>query len=190
MQAVNIQTTQNVQLEYPLAGIGERLLAYLLDLIIMSSFFFIVILILAAIGLELSLATRLVISIVTYLYRFVMEISFNGQTIGKMALNIKVIKLDGSNPSVAAYLLRWLLELIDFGITGVAILSIILTKNGQRLGDLLGGTIVIKVRKISAVNMQNKVIMEKVEEGYEPTFPDAASYRSRNKADQSQLKGQ
>ena len=58
MQAVNIQTTQNVQLEYPLAGIGERLLAYLLDLIIMSSFFFIVILILAAIGLELSLATK------------------------------------------------------------------------------------------------------------------------------------
>ena len=84
------------------------------------------------------------------------------------------MKLDGSPPSVAAYMLRWLLEPIDFLITGVAVVSIILTRNGQRIGDLLASTTVIKI-KGSVVNIQNKVIMQKVAEDYKPTFPDAAN---------------
>jgi len=175
MQAVNIRTTQNVQLEYPLAGIGERLLAYAIDLFITASFYFVVMFTLNLGGQDISLSLYLIIAIIAYLYRFVMEISFNGQTVGKMALNIKVVKLDGSAPSVAAYLLRWLLEPIDFLITGVAVVSIILTRNGQRIGDLLAGTTVIKIKKISRVNIQNKVIMQKVEEGYVPTFSEAAN---------------
>jgi len=175
MQAVNIQTTQNVQLEYPLAGVGERLLAFAIDLIIIGSFYLIVSTVLSGIGVDFTMSIALLIAIVAYLYRFIMELAFNGQTIGKIALNIKVVKLDGSSPSVAAYFLRWLLEPIDFAIVGLAVLSIILTRNGQRVGDLLAGTTVIKVKRVSTVNMQNKVIMEKVEEGYVPTFIDAAS---------------
>ncbi len=175
MQAVNIRTTQNVQLEYPLAGIGERLLAFVIDIIIVLSFYFVVTSILTTSGADPSLSLMLIIGIVAYLYRFIMEISFNGQTVGKMALSIKVVKLDGSAPSVAGYLLRWLLELIDFTIVGLAVVLIILTKNGQRLGDLLAGTTVVKVKKVSVVNIQNKVIMEKVDDDYQPTFPDAAS---------------
>ena len=175
MQAVNIQTTQNVQLEYPLAGVGERLLAFAIDLVIVGSFYLFVSALLNATGLDFTLSIALIIGIVAYLYRFVMELLFNGQTVGKIAFNIKVVKLDGSNPSIAAYFLRWLLEPIDFGIVGLAVLTIILTRNGQRVGDLLAGTTVIKVKRVSSVNMQNKVIMEKVEEGYEPTFVDAAS---------------
>ena len=175
MQAVNIRTTQNVQLEYPLAGIGERLLAFVIDITIVLSFYFVITYILTYTGVETSLSIMLIIGIVAYLYRFVMEISFNGQTVGKMALSIKVVKLDGSAPSVAGYLLRWLLELIDFTVIGMAVLLIILTKNGQRLGDLLAGTTVVKVKKVSTVNIQNKVIMEKVDDDYEPSFPDAAS---------------
>lgn len=175
MQAVNIRTTQNVQLEYPLAGVAERLLAFLIDVVIIGSFYFMVMFFLSMVDLEMSLSLGLLIGIVAYLYRFFMEVFFNGQTVGKMALSIKVVKLDGSPPSVAAYFLRWLLEVIDFGITGLAVLLIILTRNGQRLGDLLAGTTVVKIKKVSAVNIQNKVIMQKVDDGYEPTFPDAAS---------------
>jgi len=175
MQAVNIRTTQNVQLEYPLAGVGERLLAYLIDVIIVGSFYLIASLIYALGGHELSFSVQLIIIIIGFSYRLIMEISFNGQTVGKMALNLRVVKLDGSTPSIIDYLIRWLLELIDFFILGLAVLMIILTKNGQRLGDLLAGTTVIKIKKVSTVVMQNKVILEKVDEDYTPTFINAGS---------------
>lgn len=175
MQAVNIRTTQNVQLEYPLAGVAERLLAFVIDAIIMGSFYFVLLLLLGSFNQELPLTMSLILGIIAYLYRFLMELLFNGQTIGKMALNLKVVKLDGSTPSVAAYLLRWLLEPIDFGVSGLAVLLIILTRNGQRLGDLLGGTTVVKVKRVSANQIQQKTVIANVEDDYEPTFPDAAS---------------
>lgn len=174
MQSVNIRTTQNVQLEYPLAGVGERLLAFIIDLIIVGSFYLFTNAIISGLGLVFGLSVYLILGIIAYLYRFFMEVLFNGQTAGKMALNIRVVKLDGSSPSVAAYFLRWLLEIIDFGIVGLAVLLIILTKNGQRLGDILGGTTVVKIKKVSAVNVQNKVVMEKIDPNYEPSFPDAS----------------
>ncbi|MCO6358818.1 RDD family protein [Roseivirga pacifica] len=175
MQAVSIRTTQNVQLEYPLAGVADRVLAYIIDLFIVVSFFLIVQLFLMTMNAGLGMIGNLLIGIVAYLYRFVMEVFFNGQTVGKMALSIKVVKLDGSTPSIAAYFLRWLLELIDFTITGLAVILIILTKNGQRLGDLLAGTTVVKIKKISATNMQNKVLMDPVDEDYQPVFAEAAN---------------
>lgn len=174
MQAVNIRTTQNVQLEYPLAGIGERLLAFVIDAIIIGSFFLFTNAVASGLGFEMGRSTILIIAIIAYLYRFLMEVFFNGQTVGKMTLNIRVVKLDGSPPSIAAFFLRWLMEVIDFGIVGLAVLLIILTRNGQRLGDILGGTTVVKIKRVSAVNMQNKVVMGKIDPDYEPSFPDAA----------------
>ncbi len=174
MQSVSIRTTQNVQLDYPLAGIADRILAFVIDAFIIFSFFLVATFILSQLGLSLGFVGTMMIAIVGYLYRFIIEVANNGQTIGKMALNIKVVKLDGSQPSVAAYFLRWLLEPIDFFITGLGVVVIILTKNGQRIGDLLAGTTVVKIKKISLTNVQNKVIMDKVDDDYQPTFPQAA----------------
>lgn len=174
MQAVSIQTSQNIQLEYPLAGIGDRILAFVLDAIIIISFFFITSVTLAATGISMSVAMNVMLSIVAYLYRLISEVFFNGQTVGKKALSIKVVKLDGSVPSFGAYFLRWLMEPIDFFIVGLGVVFIILTKNGQRVGDLLAGTTVVKIKKITATNVRNKIIMETVDENYVPKIPEAA----------------
>ncbi|KOF01346.1 hypothetical protein OB69_18020 [Roseivirga seohaensis subsp. aquiponti] len=174
MQAVSIQTSQNIQLEYPLAGIGDRILAFVLDAIIILSFFFITSVTLAATGISMSVAMNVMLSIVAYLYRLISEVFFNGQTVGKKALSIKVVKLDGSVPSFGAYFLRWLMEPIDFFIVGLGVVFIILTKNGQRVGDLLAGTTVVKIKKITATNVRNKIIMETVDENYVPKIPEAA----------------
>ncbi|KYG85488.1 hypothetical protein AWW67_15270 [Roseivirga seohaensis] len=173
MQAVSIQTSQNIQLEYPLAGIGDRILAFVLDAIIILSFFFITSVTLAATGISMSVAMNVMLSIVAYLYRLISEVFFNGQTVGKKALSIKVVKLDGSVPSFGAYFLRWLMEPIDFFIVGLGVVFIILTKNGQRVGDLLAGTTVVKIKKITATNVRNKIIMETVDENYVPKIPEA-----------------
>lgn len=174
MQGVSIQTTQNIQLEYELAGIGERILAFVIDILVILSFGLLFSFFADIVGLQQSLLLNSIFGIIAYLYRFISEISFNGQTVGKMVLSIKVVKLDGSSPSVAAYFLRWLLEIFDFFFVGLGVVCIILTKNGQRLGDLVAGTTVVKMRKVSATNVQNKVIMDKVDEAYVPTFFEAS----------------
>lgn len=66
----------------------------------------------------------------------------------KKIREIRVVKLDGGSPTFFNYLLRWVIRPIDILIYGgVAILCIIITQNGQRLGDLAAGTTVIKLRK-------------------------------------------
>jgi len=174
MQAVSVQTTQNIQLDYPLAGLGDRLLAFFIDLAIMVGYFVLATIIFSELLSFESIAISILLFIPAFLYRLLAEIFFNGQTVGKSALNIKVIKLDGSMPSVGAYILRWLLEPVDFLITGMAVLVIILTQNGQRLGDILAGTTVIKIKKISTTNVRNKMVMKDVDENYEPTFSEAS----------------
>lgn len=174
MQAVSVQTTQNIQLDYPLAGLGDRLLAFFIDLaIILGYVFFTTLLFSELLNFE-SISISIMLFIPAFIYRLLAEIFFNGQTVGKTALNIKVIKLDGSTPSVGAYILRWLLEPVDFLITGMAVVVIILTQNGQRFGDLLAGTTVIKMKKISTTNVRNKMVMNAVDENYEPVFHEAA----------------
>lgn len=175
MQAVSIQTTQNIQLEYPLAGIGERLLAFAIDILIIGSVYLLLSFVLTQIGIGQGLAVGGLLALLVYLYRLVCEVLINGQTVGKIALSIKVVKLDGSTPSFVSYFLRWLLEPIDFFIIGLGVIFIILTKNGQRVGDLLAGTTVVKMKKITATNMQNKILMDVVDENYEPQIFEAAS---------------
>ena len=173
MQSVSIQTTQNIQLDYPIAGLGDRMLAFFIDYMIAISFVVISFLLSNAVLTGSSNVLSITLIIVFILYRPIAEIAFNGQTVGKKALSIKVVKLDGSNPSFAAYLLRWILEPIDFMIVGVAVLSIILTRNGQRLGDLLAGTTVVKMKKVSSTLVRNKMVIKGVDENYEPVFPEA-----------------
>lgn len=174
MQAVSVQTTQNIQLDYPLAGLGDRLLAFFIDLAIILGYLFFATLIFSELLSFKSIAISTLVFIPAFIYRLLAEIFFNGQTVGKTAVNIKVIKLDGSTPSVGAYILRWLLEPADFLITGMAVVVIILTQDGQRLGDLLAGTTVIKMKKISTTNVRNKMVMKAVDENYEPVFQEAA----------------
>ena len=175
MQAVSVQTTQNINLEFPLADVGSRLLAFLIDLVIMISFIFLVVAFFGIFQVDPPNWMVLIFVIVAYLYRFFSELLWNGQTVGKNLLKIKVVKLDGSQPSVAAYFLRWLVEPIDFFLVGMAVILILLTKNGQRAGDLLAGTTVIKVKRVTATNVRNKMIMKQVDEDYEPTYPQAAN---------------
>ena len=69
-------------------------------------------------------------------------------------MNIKVVKLDGSTPTLGGYLLRWLFRLVDLWLYPImfapAVISIIATRNGQRIGDLAASTTVIKIRNVGA----------------------------------------
>ena len=93
-----------------------------------------------------------------FFYNLAFEILMNGQTLGKRALNIKVVRLDGTSPTIANYIFRFILWPIDVFLSGsIAITLISLTKNGQRLGDLAGGTTVVKLTQRGQVTSQQIV---------------------------------
>ncbi|HPR42519.1 MAG TPA: RDD family protein [Candidatus Methanofastidiosa archaeon] len=71
----------------------------------------------------------------------------SGQTIGKKLMNLKVIKTDGREMDYLSALVRNVLRIVDSLPTLyiLGILLILVTKERQRLGDMVAGTIVVKI---------------------------------------------
>ncbi len=174
MDTVSVNSTQNIAIDFQLAGLFQRIGAFLIDSLVIAAFYLLVYLVIGSAEVNPPTWFWVIIGLISYLYFLVSEAFFNGQTIGKRALDIRVLKLDGSAPTLSAYLLRWIMVPIDYGMYGsVAMILVIFTKNGQRLGDLLAGTTVVKIKKVDAALLKNKSVMKQVDENYEPTFPDA-----------------
>ncbi|WP_254448729.1 RDD family protein [Spirosoma rhododendri] len=105
-------------------------------------------------------------------YDLLSEYLLNGQSVGKIAMNIRVVMLDGSQPNFGAYLLRWVLRIVEsgamlFGI--VPIIAVAINGKGQRLGDIAAGTTVVKLKP--AVSLDD-VLMQPTPENYQVMFPD------------------
>lgn len=149
--ALSIQTTQNVLLEYEPASIGDRILATLLDYLVFAAWGILTVAIPAGagwFGLGQGFVYFVVVVVMPILlYDFLCEWLLNGQSVGKIAMKIRVVMMDGSPPGIGAYLLRSLLRFVDTRIfTGViAIVCVAVNGKGQRLGDLVAGTTVIRL---------------------------------------------
>ncbi len=104
------------------------------------------------------------------LQSYFQETLMNGQTIGKRAIRIKVMRLDGRQPSFGNYIMRWILRVIDvqllFGT--VAAITIYINGKGQRLGDIAAGTMVIKTKYDEEIG---KTPYVNVQEEYVPVYP-------------------
>jgi uncharacterized RDD family membrane protein YckC len=172
---VNIDTAQNVTINYELANLGDRLLAYLIDFVILFSYSFF----LGRVVFYQS-EPHLLLVIISMLplvfYFFLCELFFNGQSVGKKVMKIKVLKLDGSSASFFDYLLRWMLWPLD-NFYGLGLLVLLINGRGQRIGDLAAGTSVVKV-KLQA-SLSDTVYMP-LEPAYRPTFPEVMRLSDAN----------
>ncbi|MEZ0541599.1 RDD family protein [Fibrella arboris] len=181
--AVSIQTTQNVLLEYEPASIGDRIFATLLDYVVFAAWIVLTIALPASAGWmsgDKSVVYVMVVAILPiFLYDFFCEWLLNGQSIGKIALKIKVVMLDGSQPGIGAYLLRWLLRLIDTRIFSgiVAIVCVAASGKGQRLGDLAAGTTVIRLQPKVQLN---EVIYNSLPATYQVQFEGVRQLADRD----------
>lgn len=172
MTKIKITTTQNIEIEYELATIFDRILAWLIDILILIAYVFIAVLVVLAIGLS-SRGAIAVATLPALLYHLACEIFFQGQSIGKMAMRIKVVRVDGGPANVGNYLLRWVLRLVEVNPAmfygGFAVGSIAFSKQGQRFGDMIAGTTVIKLdRKVSL----SETVFAPNKEGYQALFPE------------------
>ena len=174
---IQIETTQNVTVEYEIASVGERLLAGLIDLLVYLAYLFLFFMILKITSYNPGDVAIFLYFMPVYFYSLIMELSFNGQSLGKMVMKIRVVKKDGTPASLGAYLMRWLFRIVDVWMTsplfgGIATITIIANGKGQRLGDIAAGTSVIRLKK--RVKLSD-TMYKKADENYVVTFPEAAN---------------
>jgi uncharacterized RDD family membrane protein YckC len=180
MQTISVQTTQNVFIHHPVASVGDRILAYILDRIILIAY------IVAIIGLFINIEVNAVWPWIVFLagpwlfYHLLFEIFMNGQSPGKRVMNIQVVRLDGTQASVGDYILRWAFSLIDFYLLSGALAVIVIAAGGkgQRIGDMVAGTTVVKLIETQQITA-NKIFITP-EQTYVPTFPQVTQLESRD----------
>ena len=174
MDNFQIQTAQNVTIHQNLANYFERAAAFVIDALILAAYVFILSFFSALINLG-SFAIGMMATLPFLLYHLIMEIVFNGQSVGKRALNIRVVCVDGSKPNIGHYMIRWCLRLIDIGLTlgSLASLFILLGGKGQRLGDLAAKTTVISEK--NRVSFSETISME-IPENYSPSYPQVTIF--------------
>ncbi|MWB96528.1 RDD family protein [Flavobacterium sp. GA093] len=180
MSELSINTTQNVKINFISASVGERILAYFVDLLIKIAYGIVIWLVffylfrIDRLFAELDRWSVMSIFFLFYLpimiYSITLESIFEGQTIGKKISKIKVVKIDGYQAGFGDYLMRWFFRLVDitifYGI--IALISVISSKKSQRLGDMVAGTAVITLK--NKINISN-TILEEIGEAYVPTYP-------------------
>ncbi|MFD0794553.1 RDD family protein [Mucilaginibacter litoreus] len=174
MNTIRITTAQNIDIDYELAGLGERIVASLIDYGIFLFIYLASIILGVSLKLE-DITTGIVVIIYFALYVFydlICEIAMNGQSVGKKVMKIRVMSADGNRPRISQYLLRWIFRIIDFGISGgtVALVVAAISERTQRIGDLVAGTVLIRTVPRTDVS---KVAFHPADSDYQPVFAEA-----------------
>lgn len=175
MAEKSIVTGQYVRIRQTPASVGERMLAQLIDWVIQFAYLTMWWILTTKMGVELgTLAIILLILLPVFFYCPLCEILSGGQTFGKRLVKLRVIMADGTLPSPAAYLLRWLMMIADGPLLGyIGVLVMILNRNNQRFGDMAAGTLVVKLQSYSKIQVSLDEY-DYLTEGYRPSYPQAA----------------
>lgn len=170
MDTISLETSQNVTIEYELAGIWERILAFFIDTVILYVYLILVFVLFAfgdsekLLSNDIALFFYLIVTLPVWLgYHLFCETIFSGQSIGKMVLKIKVVKNDGQQMDMSDYSMRWMFRIIDimlsFGIIGVV--AIMSSWRNQRIGDMVGDTSVIKLDPNNKIYIKDILAIKK-----------------------------
>ena len=199
MALVKMDTGFNIEVDFAISPFHKRLFAWMIDLMVC---WFIVKVSALLTGIDSMFIwvspwslQGAIISLLVLFYHLISEIAFNGKSLGKMALNIKVVTAEGGQPSLGQYLLRWSFRLLDFPLIILVMLAqreipwwcfpllflglicVIATKMSQRIGDLAAGTIVIDLK--NDTSWQDTVFTE-VEASYQPKYPKVMQLSDRD----------
>lgn len=180
MQTIRVRTTQNVFIDYPLGSVGDRILAHLFDRILLIFYSVGIVAVLAKLEVEALYIWLILLAFPWLMYSVLFEIFMNGQTPGKRVLKIKVVRLDGTPPTIGDYLLRWIFGFVDFYILSGAIAVVIIAMGGkgQRLGDIVAGTTVVKL--VEQQNVSTQAVFVTPEEQYTPTFTQVINLNEKD----------
>lgn len=184
MRSIDLQTTQNVTINYELALLRDRVMAYFIDLIIIVA----VVLLLSIAFLPIAnryyfdeVLVYLVLSPIITFYTLIFESVADGQTPGKMALRIKVVHVEGRQMVFTDYLLRWAFRLVDIWLSfgAVAVVLTNSTPRGQRLGGLASNSTVVKSNPSLAIELRD-VLRINTTENHVPQYPEVRHFKEED----------
>ncbi|RYZ41096.1 MAG: RDD family protein [Myxococcaceae bacterium] len=158
---VDVATPERVALSLPVAGIGYRCLAWAVDASLLFFFwvalYFVVTLLVSDVlgafqALSGLVQTLLAVGLFAtqWLYWTLAEVFFHGQTPGKRALRIRVVREDGSPVGFFESAVRNLCRAVDFlpVMYATGCITMLLDARHRRLGDLLAGTVLVREEAI------------------------------------------
>jgi uncharacterized RDD family membrane protein YckC len=168
---ITIHTARNIEIEYRVASLGDRIIARLIDSIICVGYIFLLIIITASLKSPVFIYLFI---LPVFFYTFIFERFNDGQTPGKNIMMTRVVSVDGNQVTTGMYFLRWLLLLVDVRLASgvIGIISILVSAKGQRLGDLTAGTAVISLKKNQS---RDKAVFRRLSPNFQPTFSQVAS---------------
>ncbi|PTQ99510.1 putative RDD family membrane protein YckC [Mucilaginibacter yixingensis] len=191
MQTVRIRTSQNIDIDYEVAGLGDRILAHIIDTGVIAAFGYILYYIViftvllspgvlkssgsGVAGIPVSIIVILIVfTTLAAFYDLVAEIFFNGQSLGKFAMKIRVVSLNGARPGTGQFFLRWVFRLLDLGITvGIgALIAVAMSEKKQRIGDMVAGTTLIKTQPRTQLD---ELYFLAPEDDYTPILPEVGN---------------
>ena len=210
MPAIQINTPFNLALDFEVAPLHKRIVAYIIDLIILVIYSWGMRKFLYGVfdppvnfwGINIGLDVVFV-SLPMLLYPFVCEVSMHGQSFGKKLLGIRVMSLEGGEPTVSQYLFRWatrffewpfvfgllfvivlpgfavIFQLFFVGFFGVFVVIIIaVSKSNQRLGDLGAGTVLVDTRV--KTYLHETIFLDISHKDYVVQFPEVMKLTDRD----------
>lgn len=184
MDTIKITTTQNIDVEYELASLGDRILGYIIDMLVIIAY---VVIILALFfgfpemfdtGSKAMSLFYFFIPIIFYDVAF--ELILNGQSPGKRVMHMKVISLTGGQPSLGQYLIRWLFRVVDFSMFSglVATITVAVSEKKQRVGDIIAGTTVVKTTPRTKI--AHTIFAADKNPNYQITYPEVINLNDRD----------
>jgi len=201
MPVIQIATPFNIDIEFEVAEFHKRLLAYLIDFFVLMIYMLSMLYLLFG-GFRLGYSSfgfvKLVILLPMLFYTLLTELWWGGQTLGKKALNIKVVSLDGGEPSLGQFLLRWFMRFYEWGfiiftlswfngllgfgfllLGGItSIIIMLLSPKSQRLGDLVAGTVVVNTK--SNLTVHDTIFQHVAHNDYKVSFPQVMKLSDRD----------
>jgi uncharacterized RDD family membrane protein YckC len=155
-----IDTPENIEFAYDIAGIGSRFLAAIIDTLVIAAALLILGLLVSVAGANRNLVPTTSSSVVAAIgallsflilwgYYIVFELVWNGQSLGKRAIGLRVVREGGRPVTFVSSAIRNLIRIVDFlpAFYGIGVIVMFVDRRARRLGDLAGGTLVVKERR-------------------------------------------
>ena len=153
---ITISTPEGLELEVQLAGLGSRFIAGIVDLIIQAVLVVVLVILtgVASNGGRLDLLAAVIgVFLAWIIYPIGFEVLNRGRTPGKRLTHLRVVNDGGGAVDLASSAIRNFMRLLDGPTLSYlpTVISILATKRNQRLGDLAGGTLVVRDEPLAPV---------------------------------------
>jgi uncharacterized RDD family membrane protein YckC len=207
MSVIKVPTSFNIDVEFEIPEFYRRLVALLIDVLIQFFYYRIAVEIFISIFRTSNIfeentlynleAVWLMLWVPIMVYHVILEITMNGQSVGKKIMGIRVVHENGGRASISQFIIRWLLRLSDLWIVWLLfflasnpdfrdiertlivlvalaflitdIILVVSSRKGQRIGDILAHTILIRTNARTSIE---ETVFQEVGDNYTPSFPE------------------